>query len=286
MADDETAAGRLARLRPVLRFTLIACVVLYVGYLAVLFTLQRQMLFPGTRIVPEVGVAPPGERSERVWIEIEGGARVEAWFLPAPDATASTPAPAVILTHGNGELIDYWGDGVRPYHRMGLSVLLPEYRGYGRSGGAPSKEGLTADAIRFRGWLVARPEVDADRIVYHGFSLGGGVAGAVAAAHPPRAMILQSTFTRIADMTSIPVPAFLIADPFDTASVVREADYPILVVHGTEDGLIPYRQGVRLSELARDGRLVTHGGGHQLMPDQAAFWREVRAHLRRASVVR
>jgi hypothetical protein len=283
--DAAEARPRLGRAVRILRFTLVACAVLYVVYCAVLFSLQRAMLFPGSRIEAPEGTRPPGPGSERVWIETPDGDRVEAWYTPAPGATAANPGPAVVLTHGNGELIDYMAPRVRPYLAMGVGVLTPEYRGYGRSGGAPSMDGIAQDMARFRAWLVARPEVDADRLVYHGFSLGGGVAGALAATHPPRALILQSTFTRIADMTTLPVPGVLIADPYDTAAVVRQAEYPVLVVHGTDDRVVPYHHGVRLSELAGDARLVTHQAGHQDMPDQQTYWREVRAVLVRSGVL-
>ncbi len=283
--DEHEAKPPRRRVVQILRFTFVSSVVLYVVYCAVLFSLQRLLLFPGTTMAVSEGMQPPGKDSERVWIETPEGDRVEAWYVPAPGVSAERPGPAVVLTHGNGEFIDYMGDRIRPYLAMGVSVIAPEYRGYGRSGGEPTKDGIAEDMARFRAWLVARPEVDADRIAYHGFSLGGGVAGALAAEHPPRALILQSTFTRIADMTLIPVPTFLIADPYDTAAVVRRADYPILVVHGTEDRVVPYRHGVRLSEIGRDVRFVTHHAGHQGMPDQETFWREVRDVLVRSGVL-
>src|SRR5688572_30832441 len=106
---------------------------------------------------------------------------VEGWFLPAYGVAAGRPGPAVIFAHGNAEIIDPYALELEPYRRMGVSVLLPEFRGYGRSGGEPSEEGITDDFVAFHDLLAARPDVDPSRIVFHGRSLGGGVVCALAA---------------------------------------------------------------------------------------------------------
>jgi pimeloyl-ACP methyl ester carboxylesterase len=95
-----------------------------------------------------------------------------------------------------------------------------------------------------RAWLQRlqhRPEVDATRLIYHGRSIGGGVACALASVHPPQAMILQSTFTCIADVARrFGVPRALITEPFDNLTVIRQARFPCLIMHGTRDRLIPF----------------------------------------------
>jgi hypothetical protein len=256
----------------------------YLLYVGLLTGFQRQIIFPGTRFPTDPNARPPGESSERIWLDIEEG-RVEAWYFPAPSASAEHPRPAVMLAHGNGEFIENWADGIDGYLDMGVSVLLPEYRGYGRSDGDPSQEAITQDFSLFRERLAARPEVDGDRIVYHGFSLGGATLASLAKEEPPSAMVLQSTFTRVIDMVAVPVPDALVADPFDTISVVREADYPILVVHGHADTVVPFEHGEKLRAAARDADFVEHDGGHHQMMERRRYWSAIRALLDRAGVI-
>lgn len=260
-------------------------VVAYVIYAGLLALLQRKMIFPGTELPAgePTGLAEAG--GEQIWLQNEEG-KVEAWYLPGQGVSPEHPGPAVILAHGNGELIDGWEVGTAErYRRAGVSVLLPEYRGYGRSDGTPSQKHITRDFVRFYDRLVSRPEVDAERIAFHGFSLGGGVLASLARKREPAAFILQSTFTRIADMArGLPVPDFLITDPFETLSVVESLDIPVLVVHGERDEVIPFEQGKRLAKAAKDADFLPHAGGHHLMTDQVAFWRAVRKLFVRAGI--
>ncbi len=263
--------------------------VAYMLYAGLLALLQRKMIFPRAG---EASVAAPAGLAEvgwqRWWLDTDEG-KVEAWHLAGRGVSAEAPGPAVILAHGNGELIDDWLHGVAERYRdAGVSVLMAEYRGYGRSAGTPSQAAITADYVRFYDRLAARPEVDAQRIFYHGFSLGGAVVASLARQRTPAALILQSTFTCVADMADglpVPVPDFLIRDRFDTLDEVRQLDVPILVVHGRLDDVVPFSHGERLARAAHDADFVVHGGGHHLMTDAVAFWRAVRKLLARAHVL-
>jgi fermentation-respiration switch protein FrsA (DUF1100 family) len=255
---------------------------IYAGLLALL---QRKMIFPGTDLPASEPRGLEEAGAEQVWLHNEEG-KVEAWFLPGEGVSAQKPGPAVIIAHGNGELIDGWLTGTAGrYRQAGVSVLLPEYRGYGRSEGTPTQEHITRDFVRFYDELAARPEVDEARIAFHGFSLGGAVLSSLAKKRAPAALILQSTFTCVLDMApGLPVPAFLISDPFDTLSVVEALDVPTLVVHGEADRVIPVDHGKRLAKAGPNAELVLHSGGHHLMTDQVAFWRAVRTLFERAQL--
>src|SRR6266850_3933991 len=126
----------IAALRP---FVLSAAGLLLAGVtvaLVLVHLFQRSILFPAP--APD-RAAPTAEAfgGEQVWLRHEGG-RTEAWYLPAAPGRA-IPAPLIVFAHGNGELIDYWGDNWGDARRWGVSVLLVEYPGYGRSDGAPSE---------------------------------------------------------------------------------------------------------------------------------------------------
>jgi fermentation-respiration switch protein FrsA (DUF1100 family) len=243
----------------------------------VVLLLQRAIVFP-IRAVPLPGAPPPG--GETWWLETDVGA-VEARFLPGLGASAEHPGPLVVFSHGNGELIDYWVADLAPYLQAGFNVLLPEYRGYGRSAGRPSQKGIVHDSLAFLDRALARPEVDPARLVFHGRSLGGGVACALAAVRPPTALVLQSTFSSLALMAwqSMRVPRLLVLDPFDNAGVVSRLDVPLLVVHGRHDEVIPYAQGQALAAAAPKGRLLTLECGHNDLPMDSVFWQEVLGFL-------
>lgn len=245
--------------------------------------LQRWVLFPSYLIppVPDAGKGVPG--LESLWIESDEGP-VEAWFIPGRGASAEHPAPAVLFAHGNGELIDHWPHMLSPYRALGISLLLVEYRGYGRSAGSPSERHIVADALRFFDLLTARPEVDASRILLHGRSIGGGVVCGVAASRTVRAMLLMSTFTGIRPLARrYLMPGFFVRDAFDNLAVVSELELPLLVVHGREDNLVPVQHAHDLVGAAADAQLLLYDGSHNIWP--ASFFDDVEPFLRRAELI-
>lgn len=275
------------RLRRAGTHLLISLIAVYAVYCSAMYFGQHVLLFPGwiTMHQDVPGPAPAGV--ETVWITTETGERVEAWFIAAPGASAEKPAPAVIYFHGNGEVID-WRMGVADeYISHGISTLLVEYRGYGRSGGRPSQDAIARDSIAFHDWLCARPDVDARRLVYHGRSLGGGIAIELARTHEPRALIVESTFTSIVSMAwQRGIPGFLVASPFRNDLVLPELTCAILIFHGTQDALIPVEHGRRLHALAPGSEYVEMDGGHNTFPaDYKAYLDAIVAFLRRAGVI-
>ena len=248
--------------------------------------LARLFLFPrfAVRPDPRAGVGLRG--LERLWHESDEG-RVEAWFLPGDGVSAQSPGPVVVFAHGNAELIEQWPEVLEPYRRMGVSLLLPEYRGYGRSAGTPSERAIRDDLLAFFQRLVDRPDVDAGRIVLHGRSLGGGAVCALAAEHTPAALILQSTFTSVPDVARRwLVPRLLLPDRFESLPIVRRLDCPVLVVHGRRDRVVPFSHGQVLAQASPRARLVSYDADHNdCPPDWDSFWAEVAAFLREARIL-
>jgi fermentation-respiration switch protein FrsA (DUF1100 family) len=249
-------------------------------------SLQRRILYPRHLVDPEpdAGEGVPG--LERWWLDTPSGP-VEAWFLPGQGALPDAPAPLVVFTHGNAEVIEQWPDDLAPYRTWGASLLLPEYRGYGRSAGRPTQAGITADLTAFVDRALARPDVAGGKVAYHGRSLGGGVACALAAARPPAALVLESTFTSVRDraheMTLL--PRAWVRDPWDNLTVVGAFAGPVLVLHGTRDRTIPVRHGERLRAAARDGRIETWVAGHNDLPRDDRYWGAIRDTLGRAGML-
>ncbi len=239
----------------------------YVIYCAAMFFMQTNLIFPGWKLIPLSLADAPPTGVQSVWITAQDGSRVEAWYARAPRATSERPAPAAIYFHGNGEVID-WRVGVaKEYARVGVSTLLVEYRGYGRSEGTPSQAAVAEDAIAFRAWLCEQPEVDCERLVYHGRSLGGGAAVELARTHEPRALIVESTFTSISNMAwKRGVPGFLVRSPFRNDVTMPKLGSEILILHGAQDNLIPVTHGRRLHAIAPGSRLVEIAGSHNDFP--------------------
>ena len=247
--------------------------------------LQRTMLFP--RSFPrQVPSALETRGLERWWIESPEG-DVEAWFLPGVGVDRDHPGPAVIFAHGNGELIDHFAEMLSRYRELGVSLILPEYRGYGRSAGAPSESAIAEDLDALHARMRAHPEIDEDRLVFHGRSLGGGAVCTLVEAHPPRALILESSFTSVVDVAAdMYVPSFLIVDRFESLPIVREYEGPLLVFHGVRDQVIPVSHGRTLAAAHGDARLVLYDSGHNdLPPPGSDYWAQIERHLRSAGVI-
>ena len=257
---------------------------LYIFYGAVLFFAQRRFIFPRhlVRTPP-----PPSDASgmERIWLETRAG-RTETWLLPPENDPG--PAPAVIVAHGNAELIDHWVGEMGALRRLGFAVLLVEYPGYRRSEGTPTQGSVTEAFVAAYDMLGAREDVDPDRIVFLGRSLGGGVVCALAAERPPAALVLISTFKSVNAMAAEKffVPPFFARDPFNNLKTLRNYPGPVLIAHGKRDSLIPFSHGVALQKATGRGRLIAYEAGHNnCPPDWPAFWTEVERFLREEGVV-
>ena len=223
------------------------------AYVGLIFVLQRRMAFPGTlRDSPRpMASAPRGVT--QVWLEASFGP-VEAWFF---SGEGHGRRPTIIFAHGNGELIEDWQNDMERLAAAGPNVLLVEFPGYGHSRGKPSRSTLRETFTLAFDWLVARDDVDADRIVAHGRSLGGGVAGDLALNRPIRALVLQSTFSSAGAFARENfVPGFLVRDRFDNRRVVSDFSGPVLIMHGVRDDVIPHAHAEALAAI-REGLDVT-----------------------------
>ncbi|MCH8928908.1 MAG: alpha/beta hydrolase [Candidatus Marinimicrobia bacterium] len=261
-------------------------VLFYVVYSGYYFFMQKRIIYPRhiIRTPPDIYDSVPG--LERIWLNTKSG-KVEAWYFQPSDSSEQLPFPAMIIAHGNAELIDYWLPIVNEIRELGMSVLLVEYPGYGRSEGEPGEESLTEAFIAAYDTLISKPEVDAGRIVLFGRSVGSGVICALADARPSAAMILMSPFSSISAMAAdFYLPGFLVKDRFDNLSLIKSYDNPILFVHGSRDRIIPYKHSLKLLAASRQGKLITYDKGHNdLIEDWNLFWNEARPFLIRSKVL-
>lgn len=254
----------------------------YVAWCATLYLMQDWLLFPAEMAAtPRPRPAYPD--TEILYLRQGTEDECVAWFVPAGEAVAGHPAPVVVFFHGNAETIDYQDLIVDGYTQRGLSVLLPEYRGYGHARGRPSQAAIVSDAVSFIEMIMRREDVDSTRLVLHGRSLGGAVAVQVATRTEPAALILESTLRSVAEMAyGYGVPQFLVKNPFRTDRVLPTLDVPVLVMHGEHDRIIPVSHGRDLAASARHGTLWVADADHNDFPGEPnllEYWRRIDAFL-------
>jgi fermentation-respiration switch protein FrsA (DUF1100 family) len=264
----------VSAVRSVLVSMLVLAGIALVAWWALAFVAQRALIFPRSAIPP--GPAADLERlgGEPLWLAT-GGGRSEAWLLPARPRGA--PGPLLLYAHGNGELIDHWAEAFEPARARGVSALLVEYPGYGRSEGSPSEASIRDALVAAFDWAAARDGVDRARIVGWGRSLGGGAVCALARERPLAALVLESTFTSVRSMAArFGVPAFLVRDPFDNLALVRGFEGPLLLLHGEHDEVIAVDHARSLHAAARRAELHLLPCGHN---DCARPWDAVLGFL-------
>jgi uncharacterized protein len=241
--------------------------------------LQKFITFPRAHPSVQQPAALAAAGGEAVWFDIDG-ARVEAWFLPA---SGDKPAPLLIHAHGNGELIDIQTRSVDAARAAGIAVFLVEFPGYGRSGGDPSEETVTAALVAAYDWAKRDARVDATRIVGYGRSLGGGAVAQLAARRPLAALVLESTFASIGEMVRAKgIPGWLVVNEFDTHAVLAKYSGPVLILHGTLDQTFPVAHAHSLRAASPHATLHLQVCGHNDCPPQ---WELVLSFLTQNGVI-
>jgi fermentation-respiration switch protein FrsA (DUF1100 family) len=267
-----------------------------------LWALQRRLIYlPSPGPVPPAASLLPG--AEDVSFETADGLRLQGWFVPpapvdnqtSPSAGsgtlpegAPTPAgrvdaragrgdarvgqgdarPAVLVCNGNGGDRSMRADLAAALARLGLAVLLFDYRGYGGNPGSPTEEGLAADARAALAYLAGRPEVDPARVVYLGESLGAAVALRLATERPPAALVLRSPFASLVEVGRRHYPvlpvSLLLRDRYDSAALAGRLATPMLVVAGGRDRIVPASHSRRLFAAAPEPKrlVLLEGADH------------------------
>ncbi len=266
---------------------LVVVVAAVVALLTLMYVFQRSLIYMPLGGVPPVEEMLPG--AEAVTFETADGLTLGAWFLPA-DRPGS---PATLLFNGNAGNRALRAPLAERFHRLGMSVLMVDYRGYGGNPGSPSEKGLLADARAALGWLVRRPEVDPAKVLYFGESLGSGVAVALAAERPPAALVMRSPFTSLVDAAKAHFPllpvGLLMRDRFPSVERIGAIHCPVAIVAGDPDSVVPTDLSRRLFEAAREPKrlLIYRGFDHNDAElSHGDLWvGEVAGFLRRTGVL-
>lgn len=254
----------------VLKWLLIVVSVGYVGGLAALFLLQRSFLFPIPQAVRTTPAAAGFPQAEEHLLTTDDGEKVILWHVPARPGH-----PVVLYFHGNGDFLAGFFGRFLDLIADGTGIVALSFRGYAGSSGHPSEQGLLRDAAAAYAFTTAR--YNADKIVAWGFSLGSGVAVALAAEQPVGKLILEAPYTSTVDIAASLLPIFpmrlMIRDPFRSDQRIARVTAPLLIMHGGRDFTIPTVFGERLFALAHEPKRFVRfpDGGHNDLDSYGAL---------------
>jgi fermentation-respiration switch protein FrsA (DUF1100 family) len=219
--------------------------------------------------------------TEDVWLR-SGRRRIHGWWKPLDQAPA-----AVLFLHGNAGNVTHRARHIAAWQKAGAAILVLDYRGYGRSEGRPTEAGLYEDALAGYRYLAGLGFPPA-RIFVHGESLGTVPAAHVASQAPVGGLILEAPFpsARAVAQTVLPLIGPLLVWGLDVNSRLARVRAPLLVIHGDQDEVIPYRLGRRVFDAAREPKefWTIPGAGHNDIPETAGpeYPRRLRAFLEKA----
>ena len=226
--------------RPVLTFVYLLAL-LYVCLGAFAWFFAESMIFQ-----PQ----PPSYANSEQIIKIPAGSNDElaAIHLENPDADYT-----ILFSHGNAEDIGHLLPLLRQIRRMGFSILAYDYRGYGQSSGRASEENSYEDINAAYNYLSSDLDINPQKIIAHGRSLGGAVAIDLASRKKVGGLIIESTFvTAYRVMTRIPLYPF---DQYRNIAKIDQIDCPVLFMHGEKDRVIPFWHGKALFEEAKEPKM-------------------------------
>jgi uncharacterized protein len=256
----------------ILKWLIVLLLVGYLGGVALLYFKQRAFLFP----IPPVGRTAPAAAgfpgAEEHVLTSADGEKIIVWYVPAKPGH-----PVVLFFHGNGDFLAGRVSRFRGITADGTGLVALSYRGYAGSSGQPSEQGLLLDAAAAYAFTAARYK--ADQIVVWGFSLGTGVAVALAADRPVGKLILEAPYTSTADIAGslalfrlVPV-RWLMRDQFRSDERIAAVTASLLIMHGGRDPVIPISFGERLFALAHEPKQFVRfdEGGHENLDDYGAL---------------
>ena len=234
----------------------------WMGPLSPLAPIERAMIYQ-----PAPFPDSPGRNSqpfEDAWFHAKDGTKLHGWYREHPQ-----PRGVALFCHGNvGNIASRAESLLILNRRHKLSVMMFDYRGYGKSKGSPSEQGILQDARAARAWLAKRTRVAESDIIIMGRSLGGAVAVDLAANDSARGLVLASTFPSLPEVAAHHVPWALpslnMTQRLNSVKKIPRYHGRLLQSHGDADELIPIQMGRKLFKAASGPKrfVVIRNGGH------------------------
>jgi hypothetical protein len=270
-----------------------AAVLVYIGLMIFIGAAQTHFIFPGAATQGQKDATiSPGHGYELLTLRSRDGKRIAALFGSAlredgQEIKDVSDVPTILYFYGNGACMAYSTDVFDAFRRLGANVIIPDYEGYGMSEGSPSEAGCYAAADAAYDYLLTRPDINRGRFICSGWSLGAAVAIDLAARRPAIGVALANPFTSVVKMGRrlfpwLPV-SLMVRHRFDNLSKIPKISCPILIVHSSEDEIIPPAMSDDLATAATGARVtrfsVEHAGhndifevGGQVLLDKIRAW--------------
>ncbi len=198
-----------------------------------------------------------GLKFENLTFESADGTPLHGWFIPAKNKPAKSAKGTIVFSHGNAGSVGHHLGFCTWLAEAGYHVMMYDYRGFGKSGGAVDRRGMIDDVKAAFAHIRKRPDVDPNKLVSYGHSLGGAQSVTAIGESPVkglRAIIIDGAFASYQAMARIiggQLGASLITDELSPRDFVKKlTPIPLLVVHGTNDEVVPVSQGRQLYEAA------------------------------------
>jgi fermentation-respiration switch protein FrsA (DUF1100 family) len=235
--------------------------VFYLAFLVTIYFMQDRMLYYPDR---EVLQTPEdmGLEYEEVSLKTKDNVTISGWYIPAKHEKG-----VLLFCHGNAGNISHRLESINIFHNVGLSVLIFDYRGYGKSEGKPSEKGTYRDAEAAWNYLVEEKGKTPDRIILFGRSLGAAIAADIALKKIPAGLILESCFMSVPEMGKKHYPwiPVRLLSKYDYATIdkIRSITCPKLIIHSPDDEIVPFEHGKSLFEEAVQPKdFLRIKGGH------------------------
>jgi len=243
---------------------------------AALWWKQESLLFHPEPLPADARLATEPDVHER-FVDVPG-ARLSLLELRLPE-----PKGVVFFLHGNAGNLQSWFTDTEFYRRAGFDLVMPDYRGYGKSTGRIANEAqLHADVMTV--WRDVAPRYAGKRVVIVGRSIGTGLAAELAAAVQPDLTVLVSPYASIAGLARehYPwLPSLALRYPLRTDRAIARIRGQLLLVHGDRDEIIPFSESNKLKAVVPQARLVRiEGGGHNDLQELPAYRQAMAEALR------
>jgi len=241
----------------------VTLLITYTASCLLIYWQQERLLFYPTKAPTQLRYSFTHPFTE-LMLPVEGAAINVVHFTRA-DAKG-----VVLYLHGNGDIIARLEPVAAFFLKLGYDVVIPDYRGYGKSTGTITNEqDFYADMVTV--YQYVQNNYPENQITLYGQSMGSGLAAMVAAQQQPARLILESPYYSMRDMAALQfpwIPRFLLKYQLRTDLWLAAVDCPVYLIHGAVDPVIPYQASARLYPLIVGEKelLTVTGGGHNLLP--------------------
>lgn len=210
---------------------------------------------------------------EDIFLKTSDSIQINGWFISSQNAHYT-----ILFCHGNAGNISHRLEKIKFFHTLGCNIFIFDYRGYGKSYGRPSEKGLYIDAQAAYDYLLSR-NINPEQIVGYGESLGGAVIIDLAFRNTLKGIIIDSTPSSAKDMVKVLysfLPHWIFASRLDSENKIKSITIPKLIIHSTNDEIVPYNLGRKLFEFAAPPKyfLAIHGGHNSCFFESQDILRE------------